>query len=206
VLDLCPGYTQNETTEATILKWLATLEQWNHKIDLTAARTEEEFLDLFLADAVVLHRARLDLGDSDHWLDVGAGAGAPGLALALLDPLLRVDLVEPNTKRVAFLRHSIGSLGLKRVIVHPKRLENLSHLAAEDVVSRATLSPDEWFAAGMRLTRRRLWFLLGREPWSVDPKFPVAYDRSYKWPLTGATRRVLALSLATTEPGESPIT
>ncbi len=194
VLALCPECEHEETTETAIIKWLTLVEQWNRKIDLTAARNEHEFLDIFLADALVLHRARLELGDSDHWWDIGTGAGAPGLALALFDPSLRVDLVEPNAKRVAFLRHSVGSLGLKRVVVHAKRLESVTHLAANDVVSRATLSPDQWLAAGLRLTRRRLWFLLGREQWTFDSSYSVAYERSYTWPLTGATRRVLALA------------
>jgi 16S rRNA (guanine527-N7)-methyltransferase len=127
-------------------------------------------------------------------LDIGAGAGAPGLALALLDPTLRVELVEPNAKRVAFLRHSIGSLGLKHVRVHASRLEDIAHLTADDVVSRATLSPNEWLAAGLRLTRNRLWFLLGRDAWSPHSNYRVVYDLAYVWPLTGATRRILAIA------------
>ncbi len=176
------------------MKWLALIELWNRKIDLTAARSEREFLDLFLADALVLQCARESLDDCNHWLDIGTGAGAPGLTLAILDPALQIDLVEPNTKRVAFLRHSIGTLGLKHVRVHAMRLESITHLAAEDVVSRATLSPDEWLAAGRRLARKRLWFLLGREPWSVSANLNVVYDRTYNWPLTGASRRILAIS------------
>ena len=194
VLELCPEYPQNEATEGAILKWLDLVQQWNRKIDLTAARNEDELFDLFLADAFVLHRARLELGDSTNWLDIGTGAGAPGLALAILDPTLRVELVEPNTKRVAFLRHSIGSLGLKHVRVHAARLEGLTHLVADDVVSRATLSPSEWLAAGSRLTRKRLWFLLGRESCMPNTSFATVYDLAYVWPLTGATRRVLAVT------------
>jgi 16S rRNA (guanine527-N7)-methyltransferase len=163
---------------------------------LTAARSNEELFDLFIADAVVLHCARRELAQSLHWIDVGTGAGAPGLAMAVMDPTLRMDLVEPSAKRVAFLRQVVGRLGLGQVRVHCARVEDLQISLADDVVSRATWAPESWLAHGMPLTRRRLWMLLAREDWQPASNLVVEYDRTYHWPLTRAQRRIVAVSRA----------
>ena len=87
--------------------------RWNVRINLTAARDPEQLVDLFVADAVLLAvlTGGHGLKRSPRWVDVGSGAGAPGLPLALLEPSLSVTLVEPRAKRVAFLRTALGSLG-----------------------------------------------------------------------------------------------
>ncbi|MBN1605343.1 MAG: class I SAM-dependent methyltransferase [Polyangiaceae bacterium] len=70
---------------------------WNLRVNLTSARSPEELVDLYVADAAVmaLHSPR----SAATWVDVGSGAGAPGLSLALLSPGLSVTLVEPRAKR-----------------------------------------------------------------------------------------------------------
>jgi len=194
MLELCPEHATSEATLSTLLGWLILLQEWNRKINLTAARSDDELVDLFIADAAILHRARLESGSSHSWLDVGAGAGAPGLGMAILDPSLHIVLVEPNAKRVAFLRHIVGRFGLARAKVVSARAEELQISMADDVVSRATWSPDNWLVRGMPLARHRLWMLLAREDWQPGPDCAVVYDRTYRWPLTGVERRVLAIS------------
>jgi 16S rRNA (guanine527-N7)-methyltransferase len=167
---------------------------WNQRVDLTAARGPDELVDLFVADAALLAAsagAGADEGPPVRWVDVGSGAGAPGLVLALLAPGLRLTLVEPRSKRVAFLRSALGSLGLGRVEVERKRSEELEPGRWGVASSRAALPPAEWLREGSRLATGAVWVLLGRaEPpslagWSVDR------DVSYRWPLTGAERRAV---------------
>src|SRR5262245_48970836 len=67
---------------------LTLVVSWNQKMDLTAARDNDELTDLMLADAVLL--ARNEPEPSAHFYDVGSGAGAPGIPLALLLPKARV--------------------------------------------------------------------------------------------------------------------
>src|SRR5690242_4676435 len=76
---------------------------WNAKMDLTAAKSSEELVDLVFADAAALFGAG-HLARGGSWLDVGSGSGVPGLPLALLEPRAQVTLLEPMQKRVAFLR------------------------------------------------------------------------------------------------------
>jgi 16S rRNA (guanine527-N7)-methyltransferase len=193
---LCPDREVPEPTQQALLAWLRLVVDWNRKIDLTAARTRDELVDLFLADAVVLHRARLELGEQSGWLDLGSGAGAPGLGMAILDPGLAMTLVEPSAKRVAFLRQVVGRLHLTAVQVRCARAESLGAAQSSDVVSRATWSPGEWLDHGLRLTTKRVWILLARDTWRPPADCRVEYECEYLWPLTGVARRVVAVSFA----------
>ena len=189
-----PEDAWSEATAQALSTWLKLVVTWNRKMDLTAARHVEELLDLFLPDSIILHRARRELAPTSTWLDVGSGAGAPGLGMAILNPTLQIALVEPNAKRVAFLRQVIGRLHLTQVRVSCARAESLSLASVDDVVSRATLSPSEWLARGLPLTRKRLWLLLAREAWQPPADCVAEYDLSYCWPLTGAPRRIIAIA------------
>src|SRR4051812_30661419 len=83
---------------AHVAAWLDLVATWNAKVDLTAARTTEELVDLMLADGLVLARHEKA---GKNVVDVGSGAGGPGLALYLARPDLALTLVEPLQKRVS---------------------------------------------------------------------------------------------------------
>jgi 16S rRNA (guanine527-N7)-methyltransferase len=171
---------------------------WNARVDLTAARDERELVDLYLADALVLaarHPPRLEPSEPETWTDVGSGAGAPGLVLALLRPDLQLTLVEPRAKRIAFLRTAVGSLGLR----HPPKLVDRRSsavlAASSDVaVSRATFAPAEWLGEGARLARKAVWVLLARAEVPALPGWRVAQQVDYCWPLTGVVRHAVAFA------------
>lgn len=195
---LAPNYVLADTAKIALSSWFDLLVRWNQRINLTAARSADDIVDLFLADAVVLHQARCEVGLTNTWLDVGSGAGAPGIAMALLDPSMSIQLVEPNVKRVAFLRQVIGRLRLQNVSVHRARMEDLEPSIFDDAVSRATLAPDAWLERGLKLARQRTWVLLACSDWMPSSaRATIVYDRGYRWPLTGAHRRVLGLSAST---------
>lgn len=136
------------TETAALSTWLDALVEWNAKIDLTAAKDPKALAWLMLADAMVLvpHVAK-----GARVVDVGTGAGAPGLALAILRPDLKVTLAEPLGKRASFLRTVIGLLGRTDVTLVSKRGELLEKAAFDVAISRATLPPEEWLALGKTL-------------------------------------------------------
>ncbi|MBX3190464.1 MAG: class I SAM-dependent methyltransferase [Labilithrix sp.] len=175
---------------SSLEKWLRLLEEWNQRIDLTAARTEGELCDLMLADAAQLaahvpHGARV--------VDVGAGAGAPGLALALMRPDLAMTLVEPLAKRAAFLRTVLGNVGRVDVAILRERGEAVagrSPRGFDVAVSRATLAPPAWIPLGLALAPAA-WALLAKEPPPEIPGARIDVEICYTWPATGAERRAV---------------
>ncbi len=178
-----------------LAKWLELIAQWNARIDLTAARSTDELHDLMLADAIELARelpeARIPTGASV--VDVGSGAGAPGLALAILRPDLRLTLVEPLTKRIAFLRTVLGTIGRSDIELVRDRIEPIvkARPRAWDVaISRATLPPASWLPVGLALAPSA-WALLAREEPVIPAGGAVVDDVTYAWPLTQASRRAI---------------
>lgn len=188
------GATVSAEARAALAAWLEGIVEWNARIDLTAARGDGELVDLMIADALLLAR---HVPQGARLVDVGSGAGAPGLPLAIVRHDLEATLVEPLDKRVAFLRRSIGALagsfarlpavvrGRADVLVKQGRTFGVA-------ISRATLPPPEWLALGAKLAPSgEVWVLLAQgEPPSLGG-LRVADDLAYRWPLTGASRRAL---------------
>jgi 16S rRNA (guanine527-N7)-methyltransferase len=129
-----------------LLLYCGELQKWNRKINLIARETtaaeiiEKHFLDS-LALLPLLDRHG---GPDASLLDVGSGAGFPGLALAAARPELRVTLLEPRQKRTAFLRHIARTLGLSSVQVREERLEPGQALPEQFsfITSRAVAAPE----------------------------------------------------------------
>jgi 16S rRNA (guanine527-N7)-methyltransferase len=184
--ELAPGLPIDAGSMGRLLDLVC---DWNARVDLTAARSNQELVDLFVADALVLARESATQGQ--HWIDVGAGAGAPGLPLALLSPGLGMTLVEPRAKRVAFLRTALGLLGRVDVSVERARSDELESGAFDVAVSRATLAPDAWLKGGARLARSAVWVLLARSEPPAHSGWRLESDVAYRWPLTDVERRAL---------------
>lgn len=167
------------------------MSSWNQKTDLTAARDDKQLVDLAVMDAWKL-AASVPTGAKV--IDVGSGAGAPGLPLAIFRPDLSVTLVEPLRKRVAFLRTVIGTVRAD-VLVAPVRGEQAvaQGLRADVAMSRATLEPAAWLQLGRMLVGQggTVALLLARQP---PPDEAVGLHRvsceKYTWPLTGVERQL----------------
>jgi len=171
-------------------RYLDLVVSWNARMDLTAAKSAEELVDLSFADAAALFASGA-LAEPARWLDVGSGAGAPGLALSLFAPRLEMTLLEPMQKRVAFLRTAVGTLGGSVNVVRG-RVEEHPEQSASVAISRATLAPDDWLAAGARVATDEVWVLLAREAPPRRAGWAQCRDLSFEWPLTRKARRAAA--------------
>jgi 16S rRNA (guanine527-N7)-methyltransferase len=179
-----------EASRPAVQQWLDLLREWNKRMDLTAARDDDELFDLMLADALALAPR---LPQKARVVDVGCGAGAPGLALALVRPDLVVTLVEPLSKRIAFLRTVVGTLGRTDVVLAKERGEATAARSPDgwDVaISRATLAPAQWIPLGLELAPVA-WALLARDDAPDVPDARTTEDFAYAWPLTNAARRAV---------------
>jgi 16S rRNA (guanine527-N7)-methyltransferase len=172
---------------APVALWLDEIARWNARVDLTAARDPKELVDLMVADA---HALSTHFSAGMRVVDVGSGAGAPGLALALLCDGIDMTLVEPMQKRATFLRMCIGKLDVAaRIRVLQRRGEDVT--ARFDVaLSRATLAPDAWLSLGATLAPT-VWVLLAKGDPPERADLDRVADHRYRWPLTGAERRIV---------------
>ena len=116
-----------------IQKYKEHLFKWNKIHNLTGAR-DENTLNHFIYDAVFPVSF---LPKYKNLLDIGTGAGFPGMILALALPDTQVTLAEPLTKRASFLQFIKADLGLDNVRVVKKRVEEMDSEIFELVTSRA---------------------------------------------------------------------
>lgn len=131
-----------------MLDYLALIGKWNKAYNLTAVREPARMLTHHLLDSLsVLPHVR-----GKHVLDVGSGAGLPGIPLALARPEWQVTLLDASHKKTTFLRQAIIELKLHNVDVVCERVEtwNPPHLF-DTVVSRAFSDLQEFLVLAGRL-------------------------------------------------------
>lgn len=116
-----------------IEQYKALLAKWNKIHNLTGAKTPEQ-IDDFIVDALFPITFLPPLKNA---MDIGTGAGFPGMILAIAMPQTRFTLVEPLAKRASFLQFVKADLGLENVDVKALRAEQLESAPYDLVTSRA---------------------------------------------------------------------
>ncbi len=122
------GLTLSEPVIAQLVEYLALLNRWNRAYNLTAIRDPERMVTHHLFDSLAVispleHAAGVQ---PKGIVDIGSGAGLPGLILAIIWRDVPVWLVEPVDKKCAFLRQVVAQLKLENVRVVADRVQNLS--------------------------------------------------------------------------------
>lgn len=147
--------------------YAALLINWGRKINLTAILDMDKIIAYHFLDSLALV-SQLPISVGTTLVDVGSGAGFPGVICALIRPELRVTLVEKVHKKTVFLSELKRQLGLDYVIV-ADQIENLSE-KFNLVVSRATFPPDQWIQIGTKLLTEpegMLFAMLGMKDYQV---------------------------------------
>lgn len=104
-------YLGGKTIE-TFELYLKELLKWNQKINLTAIRSEKGIVLKHFLDSLSVHPY---LPNCSSILDIGSGAGFPGIPLKIIQPTLEVTLIDSVHKKVDFQKHIIRTLGLKGI-------------------------------------------------------------------------------------------
>jgi 16S rRNA (guanine527-N7)-methyltransferase len=120
--------------QAKLVDYLALIAKWNRIHNLTAVRDSAKMVSVHALDclAIIPHL------NANSVLDVGSGAGLPGIPLALMWPHARVVLLDSNHKKAAFLRQAVIELALQNVEVVCERVELWQSAERFDlVISRA---------------------------------------------------------------------
>jgi 16S rRNA (guanine527-N7)-methyltransferase len=137
------GLELTEQQLGQFLRYREELLDWNTRINLTAISDPEEVLIKHFLDSLSLLMA-YDVPNA-RLLDIGAGAGFPGLPLKIVRPQWQVLLLEATGKKVLFLQHIIETLHLKNVVAVQGRAEELARISEyrasfDSVTARAVAS------------------------------------------------------------------
>jgi 16S rRNA (guanine527-N7)-methyltransferase len=189
------------TTEhlARLTAFVELLARWNRRIRLVGPRSERDLIDELILDGLVLARALTQLPSMDSIgetlgprsvIDVGCGAGLPGITIAILLPSWPLVLCEPNEKKLSFLHEAKRTLSVQATIYeHPvERYLEEAHSTFDHAITRATFEPSVWWPLGRRLVGPSgvVWFMMNDpQPFAESPD----WCRHYTLP-NGKQRRI----------------
>ena len=143
------GLELNQETQQKLLDYLALLQKWNKVYNLTAIRNAEQMVSHHLLDSLSV----LPYLWTGRWLDVGCGAGLPGLILAIARPDWSFTLLDSNNKKTSFVQQAAIELGLKNVTVICARVEEMqANEKFDGIISRAFAETADF----VKLTRHLL--------------------------------------------------
>ena len=143
-----------ETAASQLIHYLTEWKRWNAQINLTADTDEQSVINKHIHESLQYTRA---IAPHGNLVDIGSGAGFPGIPVKVFFPELDIMLVESQRKRVNFLKAVIRSMGLKNIKCVHGRVEDFSDfLGSYDfVVLRHVLQPSLSLPLGAGLLNAR---------------------------------------------------
>jgi len=143
------GLELSAESQKKLLDYLALLQKWNKVYNLTAIRDAKQMVSHHLLDSLAV----LPHLWPGRWLDVGCGAGLPGLVLAIARPDWSFTLLDSNSKKTSFVQQATIELGLNNVKVSCARVEEyFVNEKFEGIISRAFAETADF----IKLTRHLL--------------------------------------------------
>jgi 16S rRNA (guanine527-N7)-methyltransferase len=119
------------------MSFIKLLEKWNKAYNLTSIRNTEDMVSLHLLDSLAI----LPFIEGKYVIDIGTGAGLPGIPLAIYLPGIDFTLLDSNAKKTRFVQQAILELKLNNVTVCHSRVENyLPETSFDTVITRAFAS------------------------------------------------------------------
>lgn len=183
-----------------LVDYLQLIAKWNAVYNLTAIRDPQAMLTQHLVDCLALVPVlrRLTEGRAATVLDVGAGAGLPGIVLALAMPALAVTCIDTVGKKAAFMRQAKGALALGNLSVEEGRVEALAG-RFDLIVSRAYASLADFVRSAGHLLAEGGWFVAMKgavpesEMQALPPEWQVEGVLPLRVPRLDAQRHVVLI-------------
>ncbi len=181
---------------AQFITYLELLLRWNARINLTAVRRSEEIVSRHFGESLFAARhlfpATQSVPSACRLIDIGSGAGFPGLPIKIWAPRVKLALIESRQRKATFLREVVRSLNLAEVEVFMGRAEAFPGPAADVVTLRAVERFDEVLPIAARLVSPagRLALLIGNSQVARtrEPHQPKAHKggesalSAFRWP------------------------
>ena len=185
--------------QGLLLQYLVLLEKWNQVYNLTAIRDLTKIVGAHLLDSLSV----VPLLTGVSILDVGSGAGLPGIPLAVAMPGCEVTLLDSNHKKAAFLRQAVADLALKNANVVCERVESwVAPKGFDVIISRAFSDLGEFVSLAARLLAPRgvIAAMKGLHPFEelerLPSEFRVKEVRALQVPGLEANRHLVLIERA----------
>ncbi len=170
------GITLDEAATENLLAYIALLAKWNKAYNLTAIDDPQRMVSHHLLDCLAI----APYVSGSRVLDIGSGAGLPGIPLATIMPEKFFVLLDSNGKKTRFLVQAVAELELKNIEIVNIRVEQYASTAPFDTITaRAFSRMEQMLDQSARLCAHggRYLFMKGREPAQeiaeIGPKFSV---------------------------------
>lgn len=147
------GVILDESQCASLLDYLALLHKWNRTYNLTAIRDVDRMLAQHLFDSLAVvpfFQTELVPRETSVVLDIGSGAGLPGVVISIAMPNTQVICVDAVEKKTAFIQHVASMLKLDNLKVVHGRIESIEKVNCDIAVSRAFSSLDDFVSLADR--------------------------------------------------------
>lgn len=144
------GLVVSEETQAKLIQYLHLLQKWNKAYNLTAITDFDKMISYHLLDSlsVVPHLS------GNNIVDVGSGAGLPGIPLAIYYPEKQFTLIDSIGKKTRFMTQAVRELGLPNVqVVNCRAEEYLTKHSFDTMIARAVASVDDLVQISKELLR-----------------------------------------------------
>jgi len=190
------GCELTDDIQSSLLAYIHLLDKWNKTYNLTAVRDIRQMVPQHLLDSLSINRYL----QGERILDVGTGAGLPGIPLALANPDKQFVLLDSALKRTRFVTQAVGELGVTNVTVVQSRIEDYAPEKGFDtIVSRAFTAMKDFVSATARLCNPggQLLAMKGRFPTQEINDLPgnwQAQTESLEVPGIDAERHIVILS------------
>ncbi len=130
--------------------------KWNSTRNLVSRNTDKKQINEHIFDCACI----TPLLDENKILDVGTGAGLPGIVVSILESKKNVTLLEPNRKKVSFLIHVQAELGLTNLKIVKGRVENLEKIKDKIIMTRAVMEPEKFLASLPRSRKEKFKIIM----------------------------------------------
>ncbi len=159
------GVELDEAAQQVLMSYLALLKRWNKVYNLTAIKGDDNMLTRHLLDSLSV----VSTLQGSSSIDIGSGAGLPGIPVAIARPDMQVTLLDSNAKRCRFLRQVQAQLKLTNLSIVQRRVEEYQPAEKFDnLLSRAFSSLQVFISSSAHLLAEGGQFIAMKGAWPGD--------------------------------------